>query len=92
MAGEFPQSMREQTFLTAKTATDPDAVSCCCPGMERSLDVERIGMRMTGRQGVAVAVLLRLLFWLAGPVGNIGIYGYFLEGVRVFQCLLDFKF
>lgn len=45
-----------------------------------------------GAQGLAVAGLLGLLSWLLGPLGNIGIYGYFLEGVRMFQCLLDFKF
>lgn len=48
-----------------------------------------IGIRMT--QGLAMAMLLRLLSWLLGPLGNIGIYGYFLEGVFMFQFLLDFK-
>lgn len=42
-------------------------------------------------QGLAMAMLLRLLSWLLGPLGNIGIYGYFLEGVFMFQFLLDFK-
>lgn len=51
-----------------------------------SLSIE---IRMT--QGLAMAMLLRLLSWLLGPLGNIGIYGYFLEGVFMFQFLLDFK-
>lgn len=73
-------------------------VSYDCAGMERSLDVERslsshVRIRVTGNTGLGQALLLKLLFsWLLGPLGNIGIYGYFLEGVFMFQFLLDFKF
>lgn len=77
MAGEFPQSMREQTSLTAKTATDPDVVSCYCPGMERSLDVERIGIRMTGSTGLGCGRATRaalLASWTFGEYWNIWIF------------------